>query len=46
MSLAAALPNEPGKLREMVDIIPTLALSAHPDGSAEFLSRRWLDSTL
>ena len=46
MSLTGALRNEPGELREMVDTIPTLAWSAHPDGSAEFLNRRWLDSTL
>jgi formate hydrogenlyase transcriptional activator len=26
-----------------VDAIPTLAWSARPDGSAEFLNRRWLD---
>jgi len=28
-----------------VDAIPTLAWSASPDGSAEFLDRRWLDYT-
>ena len=28
-----------------VDAIPTLAWSARPDGSAEFLNRRWLDYT-
>ena len=28
-----------------VDAIPTLAWSARPDGSAEFLDRRWLDYT-
>ena len=33
------------KLREMIDTIPALAWSAHPDGSAEFLNRRWLDYT-
>jgi len=32
-------------LREMIDTIPALAWSAHPDGSAEFLNRRWLDYT-
>jgi PAS domain S-box-containing protein len=29
----------------MIDTIPALAWSAHPDGSAEFLNRRWLDYT-
>ena len=33
------------ELREMIDTIPALAWSAHPDGSAEFLNRRWLDYT-
>ena len=28
-----------------IDAIPTLAWSARPDGSAEFLNRRWLDYT-
>src|SRR5580704_11662387 len=28
-----------------VDSIPTLAWAARPDGSAEFLNRRWLDYT-
>src|SRR5258706_8609066 len=28
-----------------VDAIPTLVWSARPDGSAEFLNRRWLDYT-
>ena len=46
MSLTGSLRNEPGELREMVDTIPTLAWSAHPDGSAEFFNRRSLDSTL
>jgi PAS domain S-box-containing protein len=30
------------KLRTIIDTIPTLAWSAHPDGSAEFFNRRWL----
>jgi PAS domain S-box-containing protein len=30
-------------LRGIIDAIPTLAWSAHPDGSAEFFNRRWLD---
>ncbi len=32
-------------IRLVVDAIPTLAWSARPDGSAEFLNRRWLDYT-
>jgi formate hydrogenlyase transcriptional activator len=32
-------------IRLVVDTIPTLAWSARPDGSAEFLNRRWLDYT-
>jgi PAS domain S-box-containing protein len=40
--------EEPGDLRDIrlvVDTIPTLAWSAGPDGSAEFLNQRWLDYT-
>jgi PAS domain S-box-containing protein len=33
------------ELREMIDTIPALAWAAHPDGSAEFFNRRWLDYT-
>src|SRR5258707_1212191 len=32
-------------IRLVVDTIPTLAWSAGPDGSAEFLNQRWLDYT-
>src|ERR1700686_5728453 len=32
-------------IRLVVDAIPTLAWAARPDGSAEFLNRRWLDYT-
>jgi PAS domain S-box-containing protein len=31
------------QLRAIIDAIPVLAWSAHPDGSAEFFNRRWLD---
>jgi PAS domain S-box-containing protein len=31
------------ELRKIVDTIPALVWSAHPDGSAEFFNRRWLD---
>ena len=36
-----------GQVRQAqdVDAFPTLAWAARPDGSAEFLSRRWLDYT-
>jgi PAS domain S-box-containing protein len=33
------------KLAQVVDIIPTLAWSAGPDGSADFFNQRWLDYT-
>jgi PAS domain S-box-containing protein len=33
------------RLRLIIDTIPTLAWCALPDGSAEFLSKRWLDFT-
>jgi len=46
MSWAGALRNKPGKLGEMVDIVPTLAWSSHSDGSAELLNRRSPHSTL
>jgi hypothetical protein len=36
--------NRP-KTSHDVDAIPTLAWAARPDGSAEFLNRRWLDYT-
>ncbi len=35
--------NSENKLRIIIDTIPALAWSARPDGSAEFLNRRWLD---
>jgi PAS domain S-box-containing protein len=31
------------QLSKIVDTIPALVWSAHPDGSAEFFNRRWLD---
>jgi PAS domain S-box-containing protein len=34
-----------GRQTQDVDAIPTLAWSARPDGSVEFLNRRWLDYT-
>ena len=29
-------------LRSIIDTIPALAWTAHPDGAAEFFNRRWL----
>jgi formate hydrogenlyase transcriptional activator len=37
--------TEQARQAQDVDAIPTLAWSARPDGSAEFLNRRWLDYT-
>jgi hypothetical protein len=36
---------EKARQAQDVDAIPTLAWSTRPDGSAEFLNRRWLDYT-
>ena len=33
------------KLRQVIDTIPTMAWSAHPDGYYDFVSRRWLEVT-
>jgi PAS domain S-box-containing protein len=38
-------PGDVQDIRLVVDTIPTLAWSAHPDGSAEFFNQRWLDYT-
>src|ERR1700721_1447878 len=37
--------NGQARQAQDVDAIPTLAWAARPDGSAEFLNRRWLDYT-
>jgi formate hydrogenlyase transcriptional activator len=37
------IKNSENRLRTIIDTIPVLAWSARPDGSAEFLNRRWLD---
>src|SRR5580700_6890320 len=37
--------SEQARQAQDVDAIPTLAWSARPDGSVEFLNRRWLDYT-
>src|SRR5258707_14109838 len=41
-------PENPARIREdqlraIIDTIPVLAWSAHPDGSADFFNQRWLD---
>ena len=35
--------RQAGDLRLVIDTIPTMAWSALPDGSVDFLNRRWLD---
>jgi len=42
---SAGQNTEQARHAQDVDAIPTLAWSARPDGSAEFLNRRWLDYT-
>ena len=38
--------SEPeGPVRAIIDLIPILAWTARPDGSVEFVNRRWLDYT-
>src|SRR5579864_2040760 len=39
------LKNSERKLRQVIDTIPTLALSILPDGSNEFLNKRWHEYT-
>lgn len=39
------LKNSESKLRQVIDTIPTLAWCMLPDGSIEFLSKRWHDYT-
>ena len=40
-----ALRTREHQLQQIADAIPTLIWSAHPDGSSEFLNRRWLEYT-
>jgi PAS domain S-box-containing protein len=40
-----ALRASEHQLQQLADAIPTLIWSARPDGSSEFLNRRWLDYT-
>jgi len=39
------LKNSERKLRQVIDTIPTLAWSILPDGSNEFLNKRWHEYT-
>ena len=39
------LTNSERKLRQVIDTIPTLAWSILPDGSNEFLNKRWHEYT-
>src|SRR6478609_11496021 len=39
------LKNSEKKLRQVIDTIPTLAWSILPDGSNEFLNKRWHEYT-
>jgi PAS domain S-box-containing protein len=41
--MGSSVKTPEDQLRSIIDTIPTLAWSAHPDGSAEFFNRRWLD---
>jgi PAS domain S-box-containing protein len=40
-----ASQNEPDPGRTIIDQIPVLAWTARPDGSVDFVNRRWLDYT-
>src|ERR1700693_3347849 len=42
---SAGQSTEQARHAQDVDAVPTLAWSARPDGSAEFLNRRWLEYT-
>src|SRR5258708_38039235 len=37
--------NSEDRYRTIIDAIPAMARSGRPDGSVEFLNRRWLDYT-
>ena len=41
----ATIKNSEAKLRQVIDTIPTLAWYGLPDGSKEFLNKRWHDYT-
>lgn len=40
-----ALETKEFQLQRLIDALPTLVWSARPDGSTEFLNRRWLEYT-
>jgi PAS domain S-box-containing protein len=37
------LRRQEKRLRDVIEGMPTMAFSVHPDGSPEFVNRRWLD---
>ncbi len=39
------LRRQEKRLREVIEGIPTMAFSVHPDGSPDLVNRRWLDYT-
>jgi len=39
----AEIQQSEAKLRQMIDAIPAMAWSAHPDGSGEFFNQHYLD---
>jgi PAS domain S-box-containing protein len=43
--ISCGLNLPPAQLRNMVDTIPALAWSCFPDGTTEFLNKRWLEYT-
>ncbi len=44
-SLCGSINPSQSQLRAMIDTIPTLAWCAFPDGTVEFLNKRWLEYT-
>lgn len=45
MQTDLGLQSEQDPLRQVIDLIPALAWSCRPDGSADFFNRSWLDYT-
>src|SRR5438093_13611858 len=41
----ASRPEQTLDIRLVVDTIPTLAWSSHPDGSVDFVNQRWREYT-
>ena len=44
-ALGERLRRNASELQLVIDTVPTMAWSLHPDGRLEFLNRRWLDYT-